>query len=126
MLNVHSAIQGVSAATVANPGRTLALSAGQTGTGARMKLHARICQERIAQQSAPTRQPTRFPRPKERQCVNDAHEIVTDVIARPAQIAPNKASDRNRLLRQRSRSSSKSRAGPISQRTTARQFQRCL
>ena len=38
LLNVRSAIRGVSAATVANPGLTLALSAGQTGTGARRKL----------------------------------------------------------------------------------------
>ena len=124
--NVRHAIQGVSATTVANPGRTLALSVGQTGTGVRRKILALIYPERITQQSVPTRQPTRFPRPKALRRAKDAHGIVTDAIARPVQIAPNRGNNRNRLLQQWDRSSSKSHVGPISQRTTGQQFQRCL
>lgn len=124
--NVRHAIRGVSATTVANPGRTLALSVGQTGTGAPRKLLAPICQDRMAQQSAPTRQPTRFPRPKALHRAKDAHGTVTDAIARPVQIAPNRGNHRNRRLRQWGRSSLKSHVGPISQRTTGQQFQRRL
>ena len=124
--NVHHAIQGVSATTVANRGRTLALSAGQTGTGVRRKILALIYPEWITQQSAPTRQPTRFHRLKALRRAKDAHGIVTDAIVRPVQIAPNRGNNRNRLLQQWGRSSSKSHVGPISQRTTGQQFQRCL
>ena len=111
---------------MANPGLTLALSAGQTGTGAQMKLLDLIQRAQRALANAPRRQPMRLRRPRERRCANDAHVIVTDGIALPVRNVLNKVTNRNRLLRQRSRSSSKSRAGPISQRTTGRQFQRSL
>jgi hypothetical protein len=41
--NVHHATQGANAATVANPGLTLALNVDQTGTGAPRRLPVPIC-----------------------------------------------------------------------------------
>jgi hypothetical protein len=80
----------------------------------------------MVQLNAPTHQPIRFPRAKVARRAKGAHGTVTDVIARPALNVPNKVTDRNRLLRQQCRSSSRSHAAPISRRTIERQLQRYL